>query len=181
MSVVYEKEPKLLREYPKFTKLGTSSHFDGDVFIKRPSFECGWYWGFGYLERWNGRKGDIEFHSHIDHEFGTNKDGRRVNWYEGMQELLDQGDAFVDDHDRWKFLEIVKTIYNLKMTAEVLGRGGSHYGNNPLSDAIKNHDEVRRINEDLIPKLIDEMYKVLYVVTDVIPDDCSSLEEKADL
>lgn len=166
MSVEYTKSPKLLREYPTFAKLGTSSHFDGDVFIVRPTWDCGWYWGFGYLERWNGRKGDIDFHSHIDHEFGTNKDGRRVNWYEGMQELLDQGDVFENDKQRWKFLEIVKTIYNLKMTAEVLGRGGSHYGNNPLSEEIKNHDEVRRINEDLIPKLIDEMYKVLGVVSD---------------
>lgn len=166
MSVVYEKAPQLLREYPKYVKLGTSSHFDGDVFIDRPTWDCGWYWGFGYLERWNDRKGDIDFHSHIDHEFGTNKDGRRVNWYEGMQELLDQGDVFVDDHDRWKFLEIVKTIYNLKMTAEVLGRCGSHYASNPLSDEIYNPIEVRRINEDLIPKLIDEMYKVLGVVPD---------------
>ena len=181
MSVEYEKAPKLLREYPKFTKLGTSSHFDGDVFIVRPTWECGWYWGFGYLERWNGREGDIDFHSHIDHEFGTNKDGRRVNWYEGMQDLLDQGDVFVDDHDRWKFLEIVKTIYNLKMTAEVLGRGGSHYASNPLADEIKHHNEVRRINNYLIPKLIDEMYNTLYIVTDEIPDGCSSLEEKSDL
>lgn len=163
MSVVYEKAPQLLREYPKYVKLGTSTELDGDVFIERPSWECGWYWGFGYLERWNARKSDIDFHSHIDHEFGTNKDGRRVNWYEGMQELLDQGDVFVDDHDRWKFLEIVKTIYNLKMTAEVLGRGGSHYAANPLSEEIKHHNEVRRINEDLIPKLIDEMYKTLGV------------------
>ena len=163
MSVVYEKAPQLLREYPTFTKLGTSSHFDGDVFIVRPTWDCGWYWGFGYLERWNHRKGDIDFHSHIDHEFGTNKDGRRVNWYEGMKEVLDQGDVFENDKQRWKFLEIVQTIYNLKMTAEVLGRGGSHYASNPCADIIKNHDEVRRINEYLIPKLIDEMYKTLGV------------------
>lgn len=176
MSVTYEKEPKLLREYPKFTKLGTSSHFNGDVFIVRPTWDCGWYWGFGYLERWDARKGDIDFHTHINVEFSENGESHRCNWYEGMKHLLDKGDVFVDDHDRWKFLEIVKTIYNLKMTAEVFGRGGSHYGNNPLSDEIKNHDEVRRINEDLIPKLIDEMYKVLYVVTDEIPDGCYSLE-----
>lgn len=166
MSVVYEKAPQLLREYPKYVKLGTSSHFDGDVFIDRPTWDCGYYWGFGYLERWNARKGDIDFHSHIDYEFGTNKDGRRVYWYNGMQELLDQGDVFDNDHQRWQFLEIVKTIYNLKMTAEVLGRGGSHYASNPLSDEIYNPIEVRRINEDLIPKLIDEMYKVLGVVPD---------------
>lgn len=166
MSVVYEKEPKLLREYPTFTKLGTSSRFDGDVFIVRPTWDCGWYWGFGYLERWNARKDDIDFHSHIDHEFGTNKDGRRVNWYEGMQELLDQGDVFDNNHRRWQFLEIVKTIYHLKMTAEVLGRGGSHYAANPLSEEIKHHNEVRRINAYLIPKLIDKMYVVLGVVPD---------------
>lgn len=166
MSVVYEKEPKLLREYPTFTKLGTSSHFDGDVFIVRPTWECGWYWGFGYLERWNGRKGDIDFHTHIDIQFSENKDGRRCSWYEGMKDKFDQGDVFENDKQRWKFLEIVKTIYNLQMTAEVLGRGGSHYGNNPLSEEIKNHDEVRRINNYLIPKLIDEMYKTLGIVSD---------------
>lgn len=166
MSVVYEKEPKLLREYPKFTKLGTSTELDGDVFISCPTWDCGWSWGFGYLQRWNARRGDIDFHTHINSQFSKDKDGRGCNWYTGMQDLFDQGDVFENDKQRWKFLEIVKTIYNLKMTAEVLGRGGSHYGNNPLSEEIKNHDEVRRINEYLIPKLIDEMYKVLGVVPD---------------
>jgi hypothetical protein len=166
MSVVYEKAPQLLREYPKYVKLGTSTEWDGDVFIERPSWECGWYWGFGYLERWNARKSDIDFHTHIDSQFSKNKDGRSCNWYDGMKDVFDKGDVFENDHQRWQFLEIVKTIYNLKMTAEVLGRGGSFYGANPLSDDIYNPIEVRRINEDLIPKLIDEMYKVLGVVPD---------------
>ena len=166
MSVVYEKAPQLLREYPKFVKLGTSTDLDGYVFIVRPTWDCGWYWGFGYLERWNARRGDIDFHTHIDSKFSENKKGHRCNWYDGMQDMFDQGDVFENDKQRWKFLEIVNTIYNLKMTAEVLGRGGSYYSNNPLSEEIKNHDEVRRINEDLIPKLIDEMYKVLGVVSD---------------
>lgn len=166
MSVEYTKAKPLLREYPKYVKLGTSSHFDGDVFIKRPAWECGWYWSFGYLQRWNSRKDDIDFHTHIDYEFGTDKDGRRCNWYYGMQEVLDQGDVFESEDQRWQFLEIVKTIYNLRTTAEVLELGGSHYADNPLSDEIYNPIEVRRINEDLIPKLIDEMYKVLGVVPD---------------
>ena len=166
MSVEYTKAPQLLREYPTFTRIGTSSHFDGDVFIVRPTWDCGWYWGFGYLERWNARRRDIDFHTHIDSQFSKNKDGRDCNWYEGMKDMFDQGDVFENDHHRWQFLEIVKTIYNLKMTAEVLGRGGSHYASNPLSDEIKHHNEVRRINNYIIPKLIDEMYKVLGVVPD---------------
>ena len=42
--------------------------------------------------------------------------------------------------------------------------GGSHYSTNPCVDLIKNPDEVKRINEVLTPKLIDEMYVALGVV-----------------
>lgn len=163
MSVKYEsgKEPKLLREYPKYVKIGVSSALDGDVYIERPSWDCGWYWGFGYLERWNYRKNDIDFHTHMDSEFGVNLEGNSCNWFDGMKEMFDGGDVFKSDHDRWVFVEIVKTIYSLKETAEVLGRGGSHYTTNPCEDLIKNHDEVRRINCKVIPALIDEMYKLL--------------------
>lgn len=52
------------------------------------------------------------------------------------------------------------TFYALKETAEVLGRGGSHYTNNPISELIKNADEVKRINEVIMPALFDEIYKI---------------------
>lgn len=163
MSVEYKsgEEPKLLRDYPKYIKIGESTDLDGCVYIERPSWDCGWYWGFGYLERWNYRKQDIDFHTHIDTKFSTNKHGRPCNWFDGMKDILDKGDVFKSDHDCWKFLEIVKTIYGLKETAEVLGRGGSHYAKNPCAELIMNHDEVRRINCKVIPALIDEMYKLL--------------------
>ena len=163
MSVKYEAgyEPKLLREYPEFIKLGDSTEFGGGVYLKRPEWSCEWYWGFGYLQRWNYRTQDIDFHTHINDEFSKLPDGRRSNWFDGMKALLDKGDVFKSDRDRWKFVEIVKTIYSLKETAEVLGRGGSHYITNPRAELVKNHDEVRRINCKVIPALIDEMYKLL--------------------
>lgn len=163
MSVKYESgnEPKLLREYPEFIKLGDSTEFDGEVYLARPSWDCDRYWGFGYLECWDDRKQDIDFHTHINSEFSKLPDGRRCNWFDGMKALLDKGDVFESDKDRWKFLEIVKTIYSLQETAEVLGRGGSHYTTNPCAELIMNHDEVRRINCKVIPALIDEMYKLL--------------------
>ena len=162
-NVIYTKKPELVREYPKYVKIGTSSRWDGDMFIECPEWSCDWCWGFGYLQRWNSRIQDIDFHTHVDSCFSENKDGRSCNWFDGMKDLFDGGDVFENDKDRWKFLEIVKTIYLLKETAEVLGRGGSHYGNNPCMELIKNHDEVRRINCELIPALIDEMYKILGV------------------
>ena len=163
MNVKYKsiEEPELLRQYPKFIKLGDSTEFGGGVYLKRPEWSCEWYWGFGYLQRWNYRTQDIDFHTHINDEFSKLPDGRRSNWFDGMKALFDQGDVFKSDRDRWKFVEIVKTIYSLKETAEVLGRGGSHYGNNPCAELIMNHDEVQRINYKVIPALIDEMYKLL--------------------
>jgi len=38
---------KTLREYPKKTFLGIS---EGEkIYLTAPSWDCGWYWRFGYL------------------------------------------------------------------------------------------------------------------------------------
>jgi hypothetical protein len=49
----------------------------------------------------------------------------------------------------------------LRETAEVLGRGGSHYTTNPLSEIIKNPAEVERINKVILPRIFEEIYKIL--------------------
>lgn len=44
---------------------------DGEkVFLEEPSWDCGWYWGFGYLETYTNnrqitRSRDIQSHSHF--------------------------------------------------------------------------------------------------------------------
>lgn len=160
MAVKYEVKPKLKREYPEFVTLGESEDFDGKVQIRRPSWDCGWYWGFGYLERWNARTKDIDFHSHFDDEVLSH--GQRVREY--IKELF--GDTFVikDDAKVWQFLDIMKTIYTLKETAKVLERGGSNVAAVPdCRDVVMNYDEVRRINCEVIPVLIDKMYELLGV------------------
>lgn len=61
----------------------------------------------------------------------------------------------------WTICELFKTAYALKETAEVLGRGGSHYTTNPCAELIKNVDEVKRINEVVLPQIFEEIYKIL--------------------
>lgn len=163
MSVKYKAgyEPELLREYPNYIKLGDSTEFEGGVYLRRPAWVCDWYWSFGHLERWNYKRSDIDFHAHINSEFSKLPSGEKCNWFDGIKALLDKGDVFSSDKNRWQVVEIAKTIYSLKETAEVLDLGGSNYTTNPCKDLIKNHDEVRRINCEVIPALIDEMYKLL--------------------
>ena len=55
----------------------------------------------------------------------------------------------------------MKTFYILKETAEVLGRGGAHYTSNPCKDIIVNNEEVKRINEVVLPSIFAEIEKLL--------------------
>ena len=66
----------------------------------------------------------------------------------------------LDSKTLWKFCELVLTAYALKETAEVLGRGGSHMTENPCADIIKNKDEVKRINEIVLPAIFNQIEKL---------------------
>ena len=115
-------------------------------YLASPSWDCGWYWGFGYLQNKN-------LHHHVD-TIDKNK-----NLYDALTEYY--GDSLVlKDEKLWTFCELMATFYSLKKTAEVLGRGGSNYTSNPLATLIKNEAEVTRINEVIMPLIFDKIYKL---------------------
>lgn len=161
----YEVKPQLLRDYPEYVDLGKSTEFGGRVQLVRPSWDCDWYWGLGYLTRWDGRRKDIVFHDHFDGCMDRIRaEKANVNWHTAMTRFLFDGGLtkpLRDEKTSWQFVEIMKTLYNLRETAEVLGHGGSRYMTNPCADIIRNFDEVKRINTVVIPALVDELYKCL--------------------
>lgn len=125
------------------------SHEGEEIYLSAPSWNCGWYWGFGYLG--NGRR-----HYHLN---GLNN-GKNQNLYDAIQEHF--GDSLtINSNDLWVFCELVLTAYTLKETAEVLGRGGSYMTTNPCAELIKNPGEVERINETLLPAIFDEIDNIL--------------------
>ena len=135
------------------------------IYIEDPTWNCGWYWSFGYL-------GNRNEHYHLN------------SYQEKTQLLYDSDkkikivtekrnkcmyDCLLADYDLneniknnlWKFCELAKTAYALKETAEVLGRGGSHYSPNPCELLIKNPEEVKRINEVVLPAIFKEIEKLI--------------------
>jgi hypothetical protein len=126
------------------------------VYITSPSWDCGWYWSFGYL----GNK-DERYH------LSGYVDGRNINMYDALlsdydlnPKLLGEADKFGSYSRLWTFCELAKTAYLLKETAEVLGRGGSHYSANPCKDIITNTGEVERINKVVLPAIFAEIEKL---------------------
>jgi len=150
---------KTLSDYAPKTFIGI--HDGEKIFLSAPTWDCGWYWGFGYL-------GNKNRHYHVDgltkietyNTDGKCFESKSVNLFDGFREHF--GDTFkITDKDLWTLCELFKTFYTLKETAELLGRGGSHYTTNPCADLIKNPDETHRINNVVLPQIFEEIYRVL--------------------
>lgn len=125
---------------------------DGDkIYLSAPSWDCDRYWGFGYL-------GNKDCHYHVDglvEKYNT-------NLFDAMKKEFGESLTIKDDDKLWLFCELISTAYTLKETAEVLGRGGAHYSTNPLKELIKNPEEVKRINEKLLPAIFDYIYYTVF-------------------
>jgi len=135
------------------------------IYLQKPTWDCGWYWSFGYL-------GNKDCHYHLD---GYQKKDHCLKLEDGNYKHITEKrnicmrDALLADYELnpvieenlWVFCELALSIYSLKETAEVLGRGGSHMTNNPCQSVIKNKTEVKRINEIVIPALCQELWDML--------------------
>ena len=122
---------------------------DGEnIYLTAPSWDCGWYWGFGYL-------GNKNCHYHIN---GLDRD---KNLFDAIKKHFGDSLIIKDEDKLWQFCELVATAYALKKTAEVLERGGSHYTSNPCEDIIKNKQETDRINNEVLPAIFDAIYEII--------------------
>lgn len=123
------------------------------VLLRVPSFDCGWYWGFGYL-------GNKNIHFHLNGLDVIKPELRRLHMHDQLIGLF--GDSLrIKDKALWTFCEIVLTVYTLKGAAEVFGRGGSHTTTNPDADSLKTPDMVKHINDILIPMQIRTLWALL--------------------
>jgi len=55
----------------------------------------------------------------------------------------------------------MKSVYLLKSTAELLGRGSANLTSNPCKDVIINTEETKRINNVVLPQIFEEIYDIL--------------------
>lgn len=129
-------------------------------YLEKESWDCGWYWGFGYVHSYTNNRcpsasRDIATHNHFNNMF---LDGPR----NGFDEFkLFFADTVLTDNEIWTFIELMKTAYILREAAEVFGRGGAHYTTNPCADIIKNPDYVDKINKELLPEIFDKVKELL--------------------
>lgn len=128
--------------------LGVSRDDKELVYMPKPSWDCDWYWGFGYLE---------------SHSVWTHFDCSILN------KPMCSFDAFKDyfettpltDDDIWVLCDYMMSFYTLKKTAELFKHGNSHQTVRAYVDELQDLDLYNKINKELLPALfkkIDELF-----------------------
>ena len=126
--------------------------------LEAPSWDCGWYWGFGYVETYTNNKNperarDVSTHQHFDGLF------LKKDIFNSYKKLLIN--RTLSDKEIWQLLELMRTFYTLKESAELFGRGGSHITENPSKEILKNKEITEHINKKLIPEITKKVIELL--------------------
>lgn len=141
-------KPTLLNNYPESLLIGKD--IDGHkIYLSKPTWDCNWYWGFGYI-------GNKNLHTHLNQLHPNKNISLKTAITAYFSEFV-----LTSENDIWSFCEIVESIYCLLKTAALYTRGGSNYTNNPCRELLRNDAEYTRINTELVPELIDQMYNIL--------------------
>lgn len=128
--------------------------------LEAPSWDCGWYWGFGYIETYTNnespeRSRDISEHTHFDSLF-----------FSGNKCAFDTFKEFfistpLSDDEIWTLCDYMMTFYTLKKTAELYRYGYSYQTERAKINIIKNKAQENAINEILLPELFKHIIAIL--------------------
>lgn len=131
--------------------------------LESPSFDCGRYWGFGYVETYTHRNPklarDISSHQHIDSSF-LGKQGK-----EYIRNLYDspilQKTTFTEK-EGWQLSELFKQFYLLKNMADFTYREkpNCNVTVSPV-DHGNMKDWNKKINEEMIPRITKAILDIL--------------------
>lgn len=137
---------------------------DGEkVWLTPASWDCEWYWGFGYIHQ-------KDSHTHVDSSLMGKQEvynHEKQCWQlssEYVSNIFDSprfAATTFTENEGWTLSELFKTFYTLKKTAEMYHTGGAHITTNPLSKILKNKKQEDHINKVLLPAVFEEIYKIL--------------------
>jgi len=118
------------------------------IYIDKPSFDCEWYWSFGYL-------GNKDEHYHLN----GYQNGRNTDIHSALSSDYDLNPSI--EKNLWVFCELALSIYKLKESAELFHLGGAHMTTNPHRKSLKKISYERTINEKLLPEQLQTFWNLI--------------------
>lgn len=134
-------------------------------YLNHPSWDCGWYWGFGYITSFTNnrnpeRSKDIASHQHFDTIFD------KPYWLTAKNDItiypvLNPGNRMGED--RWQLHELFSQFYVLRQMAGFAGKKptpGMHITTSTVKHG--NLDELAaHINQNMIPVIMQKIISML--------------------
>lgn len=118
--------------------------------LEEPSWDCDWYWGLGYVETYTSNDSprssrDINSHQHFD---GLILNGPSYG-FENFKNFFKE--TPLTDDEIWELIDLMKTCYTLRTTAELFHSGHSHQTERAKIDILKDKTLEDKINKELLP------------------------------
>ena len=110
--------------------------------LEAPSWDCDWYWGFGYVETYTNnnypnRSRDINSHQHFDSLFLNDS---KVSAFDAFKEFFNE--TTLNEKEIHLLIDYMSSFYKLKDVAKTLGVGYSN-----MTETAK------EINEKILPAI----------------------------
>lgn len=144
----------------KYYLLGVDENGD-KYFLVEPSWDCGWYWGFGYIVTFTNKRNpeksrDIKSWSHFDNEF---LDSSKGDAYTLFNNLLK--DSTVDHSHLFELVDYMMSYYTLSKAAALFRRRYSYQTERARLDLIDRKDYEDEINKKMLPALFAKIKQLL--------------------
>lgn len=125
--------------------------------LEAPSWDCGHYWGFGYIESYTNnnypsKSKDINSHEHANNFLSE----WFIEWNGSSPRLNDK--TFTEE-EGWELSELFKEFYFLQDSAEYWREGGTNIMGKGLIP--KNIDLSDQINKVIIPQITNRIIEIL--------------------
>jgi hypothetical protein len=134
---------------------------DGEyVYLEKESWDCGWYWGFGYLHTFSNNKcpersRDLNSHQHFDSLFLKGPACARDMFKKYFKSTV------LTESEIWELCDYMKTFYTLKSVAELFKHGYSYQTEKAKIDNLQLPEQQDLVNKVWLPEVFKRIEKLL--------------------
>ena len=131
-----------------------------NYWLEEPTWDCDWYWGFGYVETYTNNMNpklakDILSHQHFNGLFLSG----RQNAFDEFKDFF--AETPLTDDEIYELVDYMQTFYTLSKAAEVFRHGYSWQTARAKLDVLKDEHIENRINKTMLPELFEKVKKLL--------------------
>lgn len=149
-------EKKVITWHGKKHWLIGADNIGQEHYLEEASFDCDWYWGWGYVHVFSNQKNPSNSADILEHwHFSKFFEQPRKNCYDVFKEFFKE--TVLADNEIWLLIDYMYSFYTLKKSAELFHSGNSHYTSKASIDELKNPEIEEYINTEAIPAIIKKV------------------------